>query len=80
MDFKTATDVLTSAPSMSLARIAEALERDTHTIVRARMEGENARRPPPEWEPVLAQVAVEDANALRKYADALEQLAATLQE
>jgi len=80
MDFKTATDILTSAPAMSLGRIAEALKRDTHTIVRARMEGENARKPPPRWESILAPVAVEYASALRKYADELEKLASSLND
>lgn len=80
MDFKTATDVLTSTPPMSLGRIAEALERDTHTIVRARMEGGNARKPPPGWQPIVAQVAVEYASALRKYADELERLASSLHD
>jgi hypothetical protein len=80
MDFKTATDVLTSAPAMSLGRIAEALDRDTHTIVRARMEGTNARKPPPGWQPILAQVAVEYARALQTYADELERLASSLDE
>jgi hypothetical protein len=75
MDFKTATDVLMSTPSMTLGRIAEEFEKDTHTITRARMEGENARRPPVDWEPVLARLARGHAVALRKYAKELERLA-----
>ncbi len=75
MDFKAATDVLMATPSMTLGRIAEAFDRDTHTITRARMEGENARRPPAEWQPVLARLAREHAVVLRKYAKELERLA-----
>ncbi len=78
MDFKTATDVLTSAPPMTLGRIAEVFGKEMHTIARARMEGENARRPPAGWEPVLARMARDYALELRKYSKELEQLAATL--
>jgi hypothetical protein len=78
MDFKTATDVLTSAPPMTLGRIAEVFGKEMHTIARARMEGEHARRPPADWEPVLARVARDYAATLRKYAKELERLADTL--
>jgi hypothetical protein len=78
MDFKVATDVLISTPSVTLGRIAEEFEKDTHTITRARMEGENARRPPVGWEPVLARLARSHAVALRKYAKELDRLAEEL--
>jgi hypothetical protein len=79
MDFKEATDVLTSAPTMTLAKVAEAFGKDTHTIMRARMEGPNARTPPREWQPVIARLAREQASALVAFADRLDALAATLE-
>jgi hypothetical protein len=79
MDFKEATDVLTSAPTMTLAKVAEAFGKDTHTIMRARMEGPNARRPPTEWEPGVAKLARELAIELRAYADILEHLSHDLE-
>lgn len=78
MNFKEATDVLTSAPTMTLAKVAEAFGKDTHTIMRARMEGPNARTPPRDWQPVVAQLAREQAEALVEYARTLEFLAASL--
>lgn len=79
MNFKAATSILMSTPSMTLADVAEAFGKDTHTITRARMEGENARRPPANWEPVLARMALEHAAALRKYIKELERLADALE-
>jgi hypothetical protein len=79
VDFKAATDVLTSAPSMTLGRIAVAFGKDTHTITRARMEGENARRPPAQWQSGVAQLARDHAKELREYADELENLATLLE-
>ncbi len=79
MSFKAATDILISAPSMTLAGVADAFGKNTHTITRARMEGENARRPPVNWQPVLAGLAREHAAALRKYAKELERLAEVLE-
>jgi hypothetical protein len=78
MDFKEATDVLTSAPTMTLAKVAEAFGKDTHTIMRARMEGPNARTPPRDWQPVVARLAREQASALRDFARVLNNLADTL--
>lgn len=78
MDFKEATNILTSTPPMTLGRIAEVFGRDMHTIARARMEGENSRRPPPDWQPVLARVAREHAQVLREHASELERLADSL--
>lgn len=75
MDFKEATDVLTSAPTMTLAKVAEAFGKDTHTIMRARMEGPNARTPPRHWQPVIAMLAREHASALMAFAGELERLA-----
>lgn len=78
MDFKEATDVLTSAPTMTLAKVAEAFGKDTHTIMRARMEGPNARTPPRDWQPVVARLAREQAVALAEYAAELDRLARAL--
>lgn len=78
MNFKEATDVLTSAPTMTLAKVAEAFGKDTHTIMRARMEGPNARTPPRDWQPVVARLAREHAAALVDYARKLEKLAENL--
>jgi hypothetical protein len=78
IDFKAATNVLTSAPSVTLASVAEAFGKDMHTIARARMQGENSRRPPANWQPVVAQLAREQAVALRQYAKELERLADAL--
>jgi hypothetical protein len=79
MDFKAATTVLTSAPSMTLADVAKAFGKDMHTIARARMEGTNARRPPADWPPVIARLAREHAAGLRKYIKDLERLADVLE-
>lgn len=78
VDFKEATDVLTSTPSVTLARIAEVFGREMHTIACARMEGTNARRPPPNWPVVLAQLAEEHARELRQQADRLGHLSEEL--
>jgi hypothetical protein len=75
VDFKEATDILTSTPAITLARIAEVFGREMHTIARARMDGPNSRRPPADWRPVLAEVAREHARALREYAITLDSLA-----
>lgn len=78
MDFKASTDILTSTPSITLAVIAEVFGKEMHTIARARMAGPNARRPPADWQPVLAEVAREHARSLRKHAIKLDQLANAL--
>lgn len=78
MNFKEATDVLTSAPTMTLAKVAEAFGKDTHTIMRARMEGPNARTPPRDWQPGVARLAREYASEMRRYAAELDRLAGTL--
>lgn len=79
MDFKEATDVLTSAPTMTLSKVAEAFGKDTHTIMRARMEGPNARTPPRAWQPVVARLAREQAEALVEYAGELKSMADVLE-
>lgn len=65
---------------MTLGRIADAFGKDTHTITRARMEGANARRPPPDWQPVLTHLARNHAVALREFAKELDRLAENLEQ
>lgn len=79
VDFKEATDILTSAPPMTLGRIAEVFGKEMHTIARARMDGPNSRRPPAEWPSVLAGIAREHAACLRRHAAELEDLANRLE-
>lgn len=80
MNFKEATDILTSAPTMTLAKVAEALGKDTHTIMRARMTGPNARTPPRDWAPVVARLAREHSEQLVAYARELESLAVLVEQ
>lgn len=80
MDFKEATDIITSTPTVTLGRIAEVFGKEMHTIARARMGGPNSRRPPSDWRPVLAQLAREHADELMHYATTLQQLADSLTE
>jgi hypothetical protein len=43
------------------------------------MEGENARRPPAQWQSGVVQLARDHAQELREYADKLEKLAVLLE-
>ena len=79
MDFKTATDILTSSPSVTIGRIAAVFKKNAHTIARARMDGLNARRPPADWAQVLAGVARQHAMELREHAAELDRLADQLE-
>jgi hypothetical protein len=80
MDFKTATDILTQGPSVTLARIAERFGVQLATIARARIETENRRSPPVRWEPVLAEMAEDHANELEQRVVALRRLATELRQ
>jgi hypothetical protein len=44
------------------------------------MEGDNARRPPPDWEPVIATLSRRHAQELREYAVQLERVAGELEQ
>jgi hypothetical protein len=79
MDFKDATDRLIAGRPLTVAGIAEAFGVEPNTIHRARMSGENARNPPRDWEPVLARLAREQAQALAEQSRDLERLAAELE-
>ena len=57
MDFKAATDVLLGTKPVTAADIAARLNRDPHTIRRARMTGPNSRSAPDGWETVIADLA-----------------------
>ncbi len=80
MDFKTATDVLTQGPSVTLARIAERFGVQLATIARARIDTENRRPPPADWRPVVAALAEEHATELEKRVVELRQLAAEVRK
>lgn len=73
MDFREATDLLSNA-CITLQDIADAAGVSPNAIRRARLGGgsEHARKPPADWEYVLAQLARNRANALLKIAKRLE--------
>jgi predicted transcriptional regulator len=73
--FKSATDVLTRGPSLTLARIAERFGVQLATIARARIETGNRRPPPSDWERVVAEMAEAHAKELERHADELRLLA-----
>jgi hypothetical protein len=64
MNFKTATDVLTQGPTVTLARIAERFGLQLATIARARIDTANRRPPPVGWEVVIAEIAETHAQEL----------------
>jgi hypothetical protein len=78
MDFKAATDVLTQGPNVTLARIAERFGVQLATIARARIDTENRRPPPNNWEVVVAELACDHAVELERRAAELKQLASEL--
>lgn len=80
MDFKSATDILTQRPSVTLARIAERFGVQLATIARARIDTDNRRPPPADWQSVIAEIAEAHARELDDRARALRQLASELRE
>jgi hypothetical protein len=80
MDFKTATDVLTQGPNITLAKIADRFGVQLATIARARIETSNRRSPPAGWEAVIADMAAEHAAELRARIDALVDLSEKLRQ
>jgi hypothetical protein len=78
IDFKTATDVLTQGPSVTLARIADRFGVQLATIARARIDTENRRPPPARWEAVIAEMSEQHADDLEVRARELRQLARKL--
>ena len=80
MDFKSATDILTRGPSVTLARIAERFGVQLATIARARIDTDNRRSPPGNWQSVIAEMAEAHARELEERARELRQLASTLQD
>jgi hypothetical protein len=80
LDFKSATDILTQGPGVTLARIAERFGVQLATIARARIETDNRRPPPANWKLVIAEMAETHARELEDRARELRQLASTLQE
>lgn len=79
MTFREATDRLTTGTTYTLAQLARVFGRSVQSIQRARMTGEHARTPPPEWERTVAQVAREHAQTLRGEAGRLDELARDLE-
>lgn len=78
MDFKTATDILTQSPTVTLARIAERFGVQLATIARARIDTENRRSPPAAWERVIAELAESHADELDARVQRLRSLAKEL--
>ena len=79
-DFKTATDVLTQGPSVTLAKIAERFGVQLATIARARIYTGNSRPPPAHWQKVIAELAETHASDLEQQAKVLRQLARELRD
>ncbi len=79
-DFKSATDILTQGPSVTLARIAERFGVQLATIARARIDTDNRRPPPADWQPVIADLAEAHARELEDRLRELRQLSAELRD
>jgi hypothetical protein len=80
LDFKSATDILTQAPGVTLARIAERFGVQLATIARARIDTENRRPPPSNWQEVIAEMAEAHARELEDRVQDLRQLASSLRK
>ena len=78
ISFKSATDILTQGVNLTLARIADRFGVQLATIARARIETDNRRPPPANWEVVIAELAELHAQELDERADALRLLARDL--
>jgi hypothetical protein len=78
LDFKSATDVLTQGPGVTLARIAERFGVQLATIARARIETDNRRPPPANWQSVIAELAETHARELEDRVQDLRQLVSEL--
>lgn len=78
MDFKSATDILTQGPGVTLARIAERFGVQLATIARARIDTDNRRPPPANWQSVIAEMAEAHARELDDRSQELRQLAVEL--
>jgi len=78
LDFKTATDILTQGPSVTLARIAKRFGVQLATIARARIETDNRRPPPAGWEIVIAELADTHAKELEARVKELRRLSSDL--
>jgi hypothetical protein len=80
LDFKSATDILTHGPGVTLARIAERFGVQLATIARARIDTDNRRPAPARWQAVIAEMAEAHARELDERARDLRQLASELRE
>ena len=80
LNFKSATDILTQGPSVTLARIAERFGVQLATIARARIETDNRRPPPANWQMVIAEMAEVHARELEDRVRELHQLVSELRD
>ena len=80
LDFKSATDILTQGPGVTLARIAERFGVQLATIARARIDTDNRRPPPANWPSVISEMAEAHARELEDRARELRQLARELRK
>lgn len=80
LDFKSATDVLTQGSGVTLARIAERFGVQLATVARARIETDNRRPPPSNWQWVIAEMAETHARELEDRIRELRQLASKLRD
>jgi uncharacterized sporulation protein YeaH/YhbH (DUF444 family) len=72
--------VLTRGPRVTLARIAERFGVQLATIARTRIETDNRRPSPADWEAVIAELAEAHAKELAEHVKKLRQLAAELRK
>lgn len=74
-DFRLATDVLTKGPTVTLARIAAKFGVQLATVARARIDTNNRRAAPVDWERVVSELALTHAGELELQARKLRRLA-----
>ncbi len=77
-DFRSATDILTTGPTVTLARIAARFGVQLATIARARINTPNRRSAPSNWETVVREMALIHASELEMQAKTLRKLAREL--
>ena len=76
--FRSATDVLTRGPTVTLARIADRFGVQLATIARARIDTLNRRSAPPNWEGLVVEMARTHAAELELHAKKLRKMAREL--
>ena len=78
--FRSATDVLTRGPTVTLARIADKFGVQLATIARARIDTLNRRSAPRNWEGLISEMARAHAEELELHAKKLRKMARELVE